>query len=263
MQVRRTSVVPRLRRSRLNRSQFGLEPELWRQFPTRIKAELVSRFRHPRQLVSHALILVGSVLSIYVSGTYAWMYIQQKMLLREWKQAQFNAPLTKLSIPRIQLEDVVLEGASDHSLLLGPAHLLETAVPGTLGNSVIAGHRDTFFRHIHSLRYGDDVYIMRSGSMFHYVVRFRKVVEPTNLSVLRSTKDGELTLITCYPTHAIGPAPERLIVVAKLVSKPEVSLASEAGSDGSRHAVLDAKRESAPVGGMSSRVGAKLQYLLK
>jgi len=25
-----------------------------------------------------------------------------------------------------------------------------------------------------------------------------------------------LTLITCYPTHAVGPAPQRLIVVAKL-----------------------------------------------
>jgi sortase A len=262
MQVRRTSVVPRLRRSRLNRSQFVLEPELWRQFPPRTKAKLVSRFRHPRQLVSYALILVGSALSIYVSGTYAWMYVQQKMLLREWKQAQFNAPLTKLSIPRIQLENVVLEGASDHSLLLGPAHLSATAVPGTQGNSVIAGHRDTFFRHIHSLRYGDDVYILRSGYVFHYVVRSRKVVEPTNLSVLRPTKDGELTLITCYPTHAIGPAPRRLIVVAKLVSKPQVFLAAEVGSEGSGQAVLDAKRESAPVGGFS-RVGAKLQYLLK
>ena len=263
MQVRRASVVPRRRRSRLNRSQFVLKPELWRQFPTRTKAELVSRFCNPRQLVSYVLILVGSVLCTYVSGTYAWMYVQQKLLLRQWKQAQLNLPLTKLSIPRIQLEDVVLEGATDHSLLLGPAHLSETAVPGTLGNAVIAGHRDTFFRHIHSLRYGDDIYILRSGEMFRYVVRSRKVVEPTNISVLRPTKDGELTLITCYPTHAIGPAPQRLIVVAKLVSKPEVSRVSQAGSQGSGHEVLNAKHESALPGGMSSHVGAKLQYLLK
>jgi len=240
-----------------------LKPELWREFPSRNKAELVSRLRYPRQLVSYVLILVGSVLCTYVSGTYAWMYVQQKLLLRQWKQAQLNLPLTKLSIPRIQLENVILEGASDHSLLLGPAHLSETAVPGTLGNSVIAGHRDTFFRHIHSLRYGDDIYILRSGKMFHYVVRSRKVVEPTNISVLRPTKDGELTLITCYPPHAIGPAPQRLIVVAKLVSKPEVTLASEAGNQGSRHEVLDAQHEGAPPGGMSSHVGAKLQYLLK
>ena len=98
-----------------------------------------------------------------------------------------------------------------------------SAAPGSLGNSVIAGHRDTFFRHVHSLRYGDDIYILRGGKRYHYVVRMRKIVEPTNLSVLRPTKDGELTLITCYPTHAIGPAPQRLIVVAKMVAQPDVA----------------------------------------
>jgi len=170
------------------------------------------------------LIFVGTVLCTYVAGTYLWMYAQQKILLGQWsKHTATGPPLTKLSIPRIKLEDVVLEGASSHSLLLGPAHLSETAIPGSVGNAVIAGHRDTFFRHVHSLRYGDDIYILRAGQLFHYVVRGRKIVEPTNLSVLRPTKDGELTLITCYPTHAIGPAPQRLIIVAKMVSEPAPS----------------------------------------
>jgi sortase A len=234
MQVRRTSVVRKPRRFRLNRSQFVLKPDLWRPFPNRTHPEhVVSRFRNPRQVASYVLIFIGTVLCTYVAGTYLWMYAQQKMLLRQWKeQAASNRPLTKLSIPKIKLEDVVLEGASSHSLLLGPAHLSETAIPGTLGNAVIAGHRDTFFRHVHSLRYGDDIYILRGGRLFHYVVRARRIVEPTNLSVLRSTKDGELTLITCYPTHAIGPAPQRLIIVAKLVSEAAPSpptLADNAG----------------------------------
>lgn len=222
MQVRRTSVVRKPRRFSLDRSQFVLRPELWRVFPTRIKSEhVVSQLRNPRQLAAYLLILVGTVLCTYVAGTYFWMYAQQKILLGQWnKHVAADPALTKLSIPKINLEDVVLEGASSHSLLLGPAHLSETAIPGSVGNAVIAGHRDTFFRHIHSLRYGDDIYILRAGKLFHYVVRVRKVVEPTNLSVLRPTKVGELTLITCYPTHAIGPAPQRLIVVAKLVSEP-------------------------------------------
>ena len=59
--------------------------------------------------------------------------------------------------------------------------------------------------------------MFRSGRRFHYVVRARRIVVPTDTSVLRSTEYPELTLITCYPTHAIGPAPQRLIVVAKLV----------------------------------------------
>jgi len=224
MQVRRASVVRRPRRFRLDRSQLVLKPDLWRPFPKSKKSELVrSPFRNPRQIAAHVLILVGTVLCTYVVGSYVWMYAQQKILLRRWNEHAAASSLTKISIPRIQLEDVVLEGASSHSLLLGPAHLAETGEPGASGNVVIAGHRDTFFRHVHSLRYGDDIYIVRGGTRFHYVVRSRRIVEPTNLSVLRQTNDGELTLITCYPTHAIGPAPQRLIIVAKLVSEPALS----------------------------------------
>jgi sortase (surface protein transpeptidase) len=35
--------------------------------------------------------------------------------------------------------------------------------------------------------------------------------------VLRASKGSELTLITCYPMHFIGLAPQRLIIVAKRV----------------------------------------------
>jgi sortase A len=42
-------------------------------------------------------------------------------------------------------------------------------------------------------------------------------VEPNDLSVVRNTDDARLTLITCYPTYYIGPAPQRLIVTAKLM----------------------------------------------
>lgn len=224
MQVRRTSVV-RKRRFRLNRSQFVLKPDLWRPFPTRSKAEqLVFQLRSPRQGAAYILIIIGTVLCTYVASTYVWMYTQQRFLLHQFKHsANSNTSLTEISIPRIKLEDVVLEGVSDHSLLLGPAHLSDTAEPGSSGNAAIAGHRDTFFRHIHSLRYGDDIYIVRGGKRFHYVVRAKRVIEPANLSVLNPAKDGELTLITCWPTHAIGPAPQRLIVVAKLVGESNMT----------------------------------------
>ena len=147
------------------------------------------------------------------------MYLEQKRLLYELKTRKAAAEvLTKISIPRIGLRAIVFEGASSESLLLGPAHMSGSAPPGAAGNSVIAGHRDTFFRRIHSLKTGDDIYLLRSGRQFHYVVTAKRVVEPTDLSVLEPSRDGRLTLITCYPTHAIGPAPERLIVTARLNS---------------------------------------------
>jgi len=167
------------------------------------------------------LFAIGGLLCTYVAGNYVWMYAEQGKLMREWKAQNASlpsqdAPLTRLSIPRIHLRAVVLEGTSRRSLLLGPAHLTGSADPGAIGNSVIAGHRDTFFRHVHSLRYGDDIYVQKSRKLFHYVVTSRRVVPPTDTSVLRSSDSGELTLITCYPTHAIGPAPQRLVVVARL-----------------------------------------------
>jgi sortase A len=143
------------------------------------------------------------------------MYWKQRSLLRQWNgELATRENLTKLSIPRIRLEDVVLEGVDAHSLLLGPGHMQNSVEPGMRGNAVLAGHRDTFFRKVHKLRPGDDIYVLRDGKRFHYKVTARKIVQADDLSVLRSSDRTELTLITCYPTHAIGPAPERLVVVA-------------------------------------------------
>ena len=170
-----------------------------------------------RHILSIVLLTAGGILCTYVAGSYAWMYAAQKKLLDEFKSRSASRDvLTELSIPRIGVQAVVMEGTSTRSLLLGPGHMTGSAIPGTMGNAVIAGHRDTFFRHVHSLRSGDDIYILRSGKQFHYIVVRRKVVRPTDLSVIRNTNESDLTLITCYPTHVIGPAPQRLIIVAKL-----------------------------------------------
>lgn len=199
-----------------SRYKLVLKPGPWRsENPYRKPEKPVSK---RRKIISHALIAAGSALCLCVTGTYTWMYARQELLLRQWNSHNptVTHTLTKLSIPRLKVEDVVLEGISEHSLLLGPAHLSASAEPGTPGNAVIAGHRDTFFRRIHRLRYGDDIFVTHGDHRFRYIVRSRKIVEPTDLSVIKPSSDTELTLITCYPTHAVGPAPQRLIVIAKL-----------------------------------------------
>ena len=215
MQVLRTRVT-RPRSIAPGRTRLVLKAGSWRPYETCNRSKLLAS---PRQLVAYLLIFTGAVLCIGVAGTYSWMYWKQRTLLKQWNsELSTRQNLTKISIPRIKLEDVVLEGVDSHSLLLGPGHMVGSVEPGAPGNSVIAAHRDTFFRHIHSLRYGDDIYVLRDGHRFHYVVKSRKIVAPTDLSVLNPSPDAELTLITCFPTHAIGPAPHRLIVVAKLAA---------------------------------------------
>ena len=199
------------------------------------------------------LILAGAVLLAYVAVQYATMFYAQKQLARQWQAQQqkvssISPPpstlaagdsLTRLSIPKLRFSAMVVEGSERRQLLLGPGHMRSTAFPGAPGNSVITGHRDTFFRHIVDLDKGDRIVVERGGGSYTYEVAYKKVVRPTDLWVTEATSDTRLTLLTCYPIHYIGPAPERLVVVAKLVSSSgaapaKVATASAAVHDGSQ-----------------------------
>jgi LPXTG-site transpeptidase (sortase) family protein len=94
----------------------------------------------------------------------------------------------------------------------------DTAFPGQTGNVVIAGHRDSFFRRLRDVTFGDDVFVDTSEGHFHYRVTSTHVVNAQDLSVLAQTGNAALTLITCYPFWVLGPAPDRFIVRAKLVA---------------------------------------------
>ncbi|PYX09154.1 MAG: hypothetical protein DMG88_07605 [Acidobacteria bacterium] len=186
------------------------------------------RSRAVKQYFGALLITLGVLLSAYVVGTYTWMYHEQRALLNQWQStanpgnltvSAEGSALTRIQIPKIKLDAVITEGVSHRALTLGPGHLQYSAIPGDVGNSVIAGHRDTFFRHISELKTGDDIYVERRGRQFHYVVTGKRVVQPSDLSVLDSSSEARLTLITCYPVYYIGPAPERLVIVATLAKQ--------------------------------------------
>jgi sortase A len=183
-----------------------------------------------KQKLSAILIVVGAVLLGYVGSEYVAMYREQQALQQQWQAEQsssstssLSAPvarhdgLTRVYIPKINLDVIVVEGTNHKALRLGPGHLKGTPVPGESGNSVISAHRDTFFRNIYELKNGDDIQVRRDGHTYTFEVTGKKIVVPNDLSVLKKTKDTRLTLITCYPIYYIGPAPKRLVVFSKLV----------------------------------------------
>src|SRR2546423_14519968 len=188
----------------------------------------------PRQLVSVVLLLVGLSLLGYVGSQYWDMYHSQRQLEAQWERQQLiaipatgqpksqlsaNDLLTRVLIPKINLDAIIVEGVSRKQLTIGPGHIKQTARPGEPGNAVITGHRDTFFRHIYELQKGDEILVRRNGQLFKYQVTGKKIVKPDDVSVLRQTTDPQLTLITCYPTYYIGPAPERLVIFSKLIAQ--------------------------------------------
>jgi sortase A len=208
------------------------------------RARLYGRLRSlaARDRLSMVLMLIGLGLLGYVGSEYWSMYREQQDLHRLWQAQQKSAPgtstpatpvddgLTRVSIPKINLDVIVVEGTNHKSLRLGPGHLKNTPAPGELGNSVISAHRDTFFRHIYELRKGDEIDVTRDGHNYVFEVTSKKIVKPDDLSVVKNSTDARLTLITCYPTYYIGPAPERLIVISKLVNGNQPSAPAQQAS---------------------------------
>lgn len=126
-----------------------------------------------------------------------------------------------LQIPKIDVDTAMVHGVAVEDLKKGPGHYPDSALPGYLGNLVIAGHRTTYgapFYRLDELEAGDEIRVIDAQRRLHkYIVRESMVVEPDAVEVLAKTDDPRLTLITCTPRFS---ARQRLIVVADLVGTP-------------------------------------------
>ncbi len=143
--------------------------------------------------------------------------------------------LTRIRIPAIGVDTVVVEGTTTTALKAGAGHYPNTAMPCELGNMAIAGHRTTYgkpFANIDQLKPGDTITLETPIGRCDYEVEkapapFRSpagmpaswVVAPNDLRVIdQDPAKAELTLTTCHPR---GSAKERLIIRArKVAGKP-------------------------------------------
>jgi LPXTG-site transpeptidase (sortase) family protein len=103
----------------------------------------------------------------------------------------------KLEVEDLQMAADVLRPVYD------PGRMEDSVRPEYSGNSVLVAHRDTFFSHLDELQEGNEIYLWRQGEVYRFEVAGRRVVEPTDLSVLRQSPSPQLTLITCYSRHTM------------------------------------------------------------
>ena len=129
-------------------------------------------------------------------------------------------PISRLDVPGLGIDRIVLAGASGSSLAFGPGHLFGSPLPGQQGNTVIAGHRDTHFRFLKDIQRGELIQLQsRTGETIDYEVSETIITHEKQAEYLANTSKNTLTLITCYPFDAIRPGgPLRYLVIAKQLS---------------------------------------------
>ncbi|HEY5109731.1 MAG TPA: class E sortase [Acidimicrobiales bacterium] len=122
-----------------------------------------------------------------------------------------------LQIPRIGLDKVVVTGTSAADLMNGPGLMPGSSLPGSTGNSVIAGRRVTFgapFGALGSLRPGDKIHVVDGAGSFTYKVTRVHEVGIGQKDVVLPTVDSRITLVTSNSSLVTSG---RLVVQGSLV----------------------------------------------
>ncbi len=124
----------------------------------------------------------------------------------------------KLTIPKLNVDQTIVQGTDWEALKLGVGQLLNNVNPGDdQGNLVLAGHDDIYgeiFRYLDQLEPGDEFTIRTQTKVFTYRITGTDYVEPTDVSVLESRGGATATLISCYP-YKINS--QRIVVYAQRV----------------------------------------------
>ena len=186
-----------------------------------------------------ALLIAGGTVTSYVGARYAAGAIAQDRARRDWDERSAHtvviaalersgrsligqpilegSPVARLMIPRIGLDDIVLEGVGDDELNSGPGHYPGSPLPGDRGNAIISGHRDRHFHRLGDLVIGDTIRTESDARIATWVITSRRVLGSAAAKLYPSSIPT-LTLTTCWPIDYLGPAPDRLILAARLAN---------------------------------------------
>lgn len=152
-----------------------------------------------------------------------------------------GSPVADMRIPKIGINQIVVEGTSTQDLRKGPGHYTGTPLPGQAGNSAVAGHRTTYghpFYNLDSVSIGDPIVMTTLQGIFVYDTTKSQVVAPDDNSALANGPDNTITLTTCNPRFS---ASSRLVVtgvlahsklfsgVAKATAKPAKTVKPKSG----------------------------------
>lgn len=137
--------------------------------------------------------------------------------VKPWKWAD-TYPVAKIYFKDFKKKYIILAGANGRTMAFGPGHLSSSPLPGSNGNSVIVGHRDTHFKVLKNLNQDDEIYIQTQNENLSYRVSNIFIVNQKQTDVMQNNGEETLTLITCYPFDSLNArGPLRFVVQAELI----------------------------------------------
>jgi sortase A len=124
-----------------------------------------------------------------------------------------------LELPTIGVSEPLGEGVTLTAIDRGPSHWPGSAMPGQLGNVVVAGHRTTHSRPFYDLDLlapGDPlVFRMNDGTTWTYEATGTEIVGPDAMHIVDQRPEHTATLFACHPK---GSAAQRIVVQFRLVN---------------------------------------------
>lgn len=155
------------------------------------------------------------------SSTTTTLAVQESEPIAPPPDAHASEPVIELgtlAIPKIGVEMTMYEGIRLTTLDFGPGHWPGSAMPGQVGNVVVAGHRTSkhkVFRNVDQLVAGDEIVFTDDTGVHVYVVERVEIIEPTELWIVDPTDTPRATLFACHPP---GSTAQRIAVFADLVT---------------------------------------------
>jgi len=166
-------------------------------------------------------------------GAYipAKAWLAQELMLRAWTRMLSGEsrvtpwpwadtwPVARLTARSGDVDLIVLAGGSGRTLAFGPGHLGASAMPGEVGNTVIAGHRDTHFQFLKDVQAGEVLTLESGRGLEHsYEVISVEIVDSRKAGLSLDADTAMLSLVTCYPFDAIeAGGPLRYVVTARML----------------------------------------------
>lgn len=176
----------------------------------------------------------GALLAGYIAVLIGYQNIQQSHLSDAWSHDHSGIAdvslaaqgpihhahladgqaVAKLSIPSIDFNAIVAEGADRGILTGGPGHDNRTDYPGEGGTVLISNHNG-FSMSWNDIHTGDMITVEMPYGRYRYRVTGREIVPGDDTGVLARTRSGEtLLLSTCWPLWQGALAGERLVFEA-------------------------------------------------